>query len=172
MIHPTFPAEMLGTYFRNLTHVFDQNKISAIYEKSRISSKEKLSRTDRKCTKLREHILKEYHDVFKDRLDKTDRVSGYHQIRVNAESSKLLNVIAQIGNYHFTVPGPGICSSQDLFNFITDWGTICQTIGRHQEQKDLFHARKKNAIADCMSRLTRKSIAAEHFPLTDPILAD
>ena len=29
----------------------------------------------------------------------------------------------------------------------------------------------KNAIADCMSRLTRKIREAEHFSLTDPILA-
>ena len=30
----------------------------------------------------------------------------------------------------------------------------------------------KNAIADCMSCLTRKIRETEHFPLTDPILAD
>ena len=37
-----------------------------------------------------------------------------------------------------------------------------------------FHhiAGTKNAIADCMSRLTRKIREAEHFPLSDPILAD
>jgi len=52
-----------------------------------------------------------------------DAISGYHQIRVNDESSKLLNIITQMGNYRFTVLGQGICSSQDLFNFITDRGT-------------------------------------------------
>ena len=40
----------------------------------------------------------------------------------------------------------------------------------------MFHptadAGEKNAIADCMSRLTRRIRKAEHFPLTDPILAD
>ena len=37
-----------------------------------------------------------------------------------------------------------------------------------------FHhiAGEKNAIADCMSRLTRKIREAKHFLLTDPILAD
>ena len=49
-------------------------------------------------------------------------ISGYHQICVDAESSKLLNVVTQLGNYRFTVLGQGICSSQDLFNFITDGG--------------------------------------------------
>ena len=52
-----------------------------------------------------------------------DAISGYHQIRVDEESSKLLNIITQMGNYRFTVLGQGICSSQDLFNFITDGGT-------------------------------------------------
>ena len=37
-----------------------------------------------------------------------------------------------------------------------------------------FHhiAGTTNAIADCLSRLTRKIREAEHFPLSDPILAD
>ena len=87
MIHPTFPAQTLSTYVRNLTHVLDQNKISAIYEKSKISTKEKLSRTDRKCTKLRQHILKEYHDVFKDRLDPTDRVN-IDPVHLEADNSR------------------------------------------------------------------------------------
>ena len=28
-----------------------------------------------------------------------------------------------MGNYRYTVLGKGICSSQDLFNYITDGGT-------------------------------------------------
>ena len=71
MIHPTIPAQTRSTYVRNLTHVLDQNKISSIYEKSKISTKERITKGNKKCTKLRQHILKEYHDVFKDRLDKT-----------------------------------------------------------------------------------------------------
>ena len=75
MIHPTFCAETLSTYVRNLTHVLDQNKISSIYDKSKTSTKERISKGNKRCTKLRQHILKEYHDVFKDRLDKTDRLN-------------------------------------------------------------------------------------------------
>ena len=52
-----------------------------------------------------------------------DAISGYHQIRVDEESSKLLNIVTQMGNYRYTVLGQGICSSQDLFNYITDGGT-------------------------------------------------
>ena len=37
-----------------------------------------------------------------------------------------------------------------------------------------FHhiAGTSNAIADCLSRLTRRIREAQHFPLSDPILAD
>merc|ERR1711888_30495 len=55
MIRPSFPHETISTYISKLRSV-DQNKISSIYEKSKIPTKEKLSRTDRKCTKLRQHI--------------------------------------------------------------------------------------------------------------------
>ena len=48
-----------------------------------------------------------------------DSISGYHQIRINEESSKL----PQMGNYLYTVLGQGICSSQDLFNYVTDGET-------------------------------------------------
>ena len=37
--------------------------------------KEKLSKSSRHCTKLREHTLKEYKEVFKEHLDPRDRVN-------------------------------------------------------------------------------------------------
>ena len=51
---------------------------------------------------------------------------------------------------------------------------ICAMVERMMCFNLKFHhiAGTKNAIADCMSRLTRKIREAEHFPLTDPILAD
>merc|ERR1711891_140605 len=52
-----------------------------------------------------------------------DARSGFHQIRVCDESSKLMTVVTQYGTYKYTVLGQGICSSQDLFNWITDGGT-------------------------------------------------
>ena len=52
-----------------------------------------------------------------------DATSGFHQIRVCDESSKLMTVVTQYGTYRYTVLGQGICSSQDLFNWITDGGT-------------------------------------------------
>ena len=52
-----------------------------------------------------------------------DATSGFHQIRVCEQSSKLMTIVAQYGTYRYTVLGQGICSSQDLFNWITDGGT-------------------------------------------------
>ena len=70
MIHSTFPAQTISQYIRNLDrnlcNTLDQNKINAIYEKSKITTKEKLSKTNWPCTKLRQQILKECHDVFKE----------------------------------------------------------------------------------------------------------
>ena len=50
-------------------------------------------------------------------------ISGFHQVRVDEESSKLLNITTQMGNFRYTVLGQGLCSSQDLFNLITDGTT-------------------------------------------------
>merc|ERR1711891_34403 len=52
-----------------------------------------------------------------------DATSGLHQIRVCEESSMLMTIVTQYGTYRYTVLGQGICSSQDLFNWITDGGT-------------------------------------------------
>ena len=52
-----------------------------------------------------------------------DAVSGFHQVSVHPESSKLLNITTQFGNYRYTVLGQGLCASQDLFNYITRGST-------------------------------------------------
>ena len=80
MIHPTFPHESVETYIINKlrsndSHVLDSNKIFAIYEKSKIMTKEKLSQKDQKCTDLRNQILKDHHDIFKEQLGPDDRVN-------------------------------------------------------------------------------------------------
>ena len=49
-----------------------------------------------------------------------DATSGFHQIRVDDASSKLMTIVTQYGTYRYTVLGQGICSAQDLFNYITD----------------------------------------------------
>jgi hypothetical protein len=54
-----------------------------------------------------------------------DMTSGYHQIRVDKESSNLLAISTPMGRYKFTVLAQGVCSSSDIFNFLTD-GSCCR----------------------------------------------
>ena len=42
---------------------------------------------------------------------------------MHPESSKLLNITTQFGNYRYTVLGQGLYVSEDLFNFITRGST-------------------------------------------------
>merc|ERR1712215_327267 len=55
-----------------------------------------------------------------------DATSDFHQIRVDESSSKLMTIVTQFGTYRYTVLGQGICSAQDLFNYITDGSTILE----------------------------------------------
>ena len=52
-----------------------------------------------------------------------DEISGFHQVAIDTESSKLLNITSQMGNFRYTVLGQGLCCSQYLFNFITSGST-------------------------------------------------
>ena len=72
MIHPTFTNESVETYINKLRandkNVLDSNNIKTIYEKSLITTKEKLNLKDSKCTDPRTKILKDNHDIFKDEV--------------------------------------------------------------------------------------------------------
>ena len=71
IIHRTFPNESLDMYISKLCandkNMLDSNKLKASYEKSLISTKEKFNQKDPKCTDLRTKILKDNHDLFKDK---------------------------------------------------------------------------------------------------------
>ena len=72
LIHETFPHETVGSYVRR---TIKSHKIAAIYEKSATPSKVLVSKVPTECKKLKNKILKKYADVFKDKLEKTDRVN-------------------------------------------------------------------------------------------------
>ena len=74
MIHPSFPNETISTYVRKLRSVKLDNKVSSMYDKSPIPTSERISTDHKGCIKLWHKTLKKYLDVFKDRLDKQDRV--------------------------------------------------------------------------------------------------
>ena len=72
LIHETFPHETVGQYVRRTIKL---HKAAAVYEKSAIPSKICVSKVPPECKKLRNKILKKYADVFKDKLEKGDRVN-------------------------------------------------------------------------------------------------
>ena len=73
---------------------------------------------------------------------------------MHPESSKLLNITTQFGNYRYTVLGQGLCASQDLFNYITRGSTqIDQTfkIIKNVDDFCLFG----NSIEDLEDQITK-----------------
>ena len=71
-----------------------------------------------------------------------DMTSGYHQIRVDEESSNLLAISTPMGRYKFTVLAQGVCSSSDIFNYLTDGDCRRDNSGALKNMDDiLLHAK-------------------------------
>ena len=71
-----------------------------------------------------------------------DMTSGYHQIRIDEESSNLLAISTPMGRYKFTVLAQGICSSSDIFNYLTDGDCRRDNSGALKNMDDiLFNAK-------------------------------
>ena len=102
MIHPTFPNESLDMYISKLCAndktILDSNKMKAIYEKSLISTKEKLNQKDPKCINLRAKILKDNHDIFKDELGPEDRVNN-PPVHLEVDPTRNINPVKAMKPY-------------------------------------------------------------------------
>ena len=72
LIHLTFPHETVGSYVRRVN--LQSNRVAAIYDKPETSSKIRISKVPPECKKLKNKILRKYADIFKDKLEKCDRV--------------------------------------------------------------------------------------------------
>ena len=82
LIHPTFGRETITNYMNrcksNLTRHRMTNKIkhvSQLYYKSQVSTDDLLSKVPKDCVNLRDKILKNHHDVFKEKLGPEDPVN-------------------------------------------------------------------------------------------------
>ena len=49
-----------------------------------------------------------------------DSTSGFHQVRVDMEASKLLIILTNMECFSFTVMPQGVCNSSALWNILTD----------------------------------------------------
>ena len=84
LIHPTFGHETITNYMNrcknnsNLTRHRMTNKIkdvSQLYSKSQVSTDDLLNKVPKDCVNLRDKILKNNHEVFKEKLGPEDRVN-------------------------------------------------------------------------------------------------
>jgi len=64
-----------------------------------------------------------------------DLTSCYYQIKVDEESSNLLVIATLMSRFEFTVLAQGICSSSDIFNYLTD-GSMCHDNNGSLENMD------------------------------------
>ena len=62
----------------------------------------------------------------------------YHQIKVDEESSNLLVISTPMGRYKFTVLTQGVCSSSDIFNYLTDGSLIHDNSGVLKNMNDVL----------------------------------
>ena len=46
--------------------------------------------------------------------------SGFHQVEVDKEASKLLTIVTNMGRFSFTVMPQGVCNSSALWNILKD----------------------------------------------------
>ena len=84
LVHPTFGHETITNYMNrcknssNLTRHRMTNKIknvSQLYSKSKVPTDDLLNKVPKDCVNLRDNILKNYHEVFKEKLGPEDRVN-------------------------------------------------------------------------------------------------
>merc|ERR1712055_188672 len=74
LIHSSFPHETVED-FCNRKNKIKTQKIAAVYDKSSISSKDRINNVPEGCQVLRQKILKKHAGIFKDKLGKLDRVN-------------------------------------------------------------------------------------------------
>merc|ERR1712208_259258 len=74
LIHSSFPHETVED-FCNRKNKIKSQKIAAVYDKSNISSKDRINNVPEDCQVLRQNILKKHAGIFKDKLGKLDRVN-------------------------------------------------------------------------------------------------
>merc|ERR1712090_8721 len=74
LLHQSFPHETVED-FCNRKNKIKTQKIAAVYDKSSISSKDRINNVPEGCQVLRQKVLKKHAGIFKDKLGKLDRVN-------------------------------------------------------------------------------------------------
>ena len=72
LIHSSFPHETVENFCKRK---IKSQKVAAVFDKSPVSSNDRISNIPVECQLLRQNILKKHSGIFKDKLGKLDRVN-------------------------------------------------------------------------------------------------
>ena len=72
LIHNSFPHETVDNFVKRKLKL---QKVAAAFDKSSISSKDRVNTIPLECQILRKNILKKHAGIFKDKIGKMDRVN-------------------------------------------------------------------------------------------------
>ena len=72
LIHESFPHETVDNFVKRKLKL---QKVAAAFDKSSISSKDRVNTIPSECQILRKNILKKHAGIFKDKIGKMDRVN-------------------------------------------------------------------------------------------------
>ena len=72
LLHPSFPHETVDSFVKRKLKL---QKAAAVFDKSSISTKDRISTIPLECQVVHKNILKKHAGIFKDKLGKMDRVN-------------------------------------------------------------------------------------------------
>merc|ERR1712215_407674 len=72
LIHESFPHETVDNFVKRKLKL---QKVASVFDKSSISSKDRVNTIPLECQILRKNILKKHAEIFKDKIGKMDRVN-------------------------------------------------------------------------------------------------
>ena len=97
---------------------------NSVYSKSHISTSTRIGSVPKGCTKLRDKILKRYHDIFKDKLDEHDRIN-IKPVHLKIDASR--NIIPKHCNKPYDIPFHLRSAATTQFNEMLRPGVITAT---------------------------------------------
>merc|ERR1712215_547200 len=72
LIHESFPHETVDNFVKRKLFL---HKVASVFDKSSISSKDRVNTIPLECQILRKNILKKHAGIFKDKIGKMDRIN-------------------------------------------------------------------------------------------------
>ena len=84
-----------------------------------------------------------------------DATSGFHQVRVDIEASKLLTIVTNMGCFSFTVMPQVVCNSSALWNILIDGNSRIDSELNILKNMDNFMPSYLSSFQNCCDPLQR-----------------